>query len=482
MCKMIESIVIIVALLAITLLVSGCSILKSAKPWHRIELKQEFTAKQFNKIEKGQYQWSDYLAQEDKVFAELAEKLAASDTTDGYRYATNSPLNTLQHSPNWNRSFVLTPKKIRAGIVMLHGLSDSPYSVRSLAQAFEQQGFLVIAVRVPGHGTIPSSLLSAKWQDWVAATQLAAQEVKRQLGDNPNFYMLGYSNGGALALNYTLDAMKDKSLPQPKKIVLLSPMIGISKFAGFSKPLEIIGHIPLLSGERWLGKSLEYNPFKYNSFSVNAAWQAHRFSVQLQLRIALMAKNKTLEQLPPILTFQSLMDATVRTAAIEEYLYRYLPQNQSELVLFDINRQENFAPITKHSAAHFMNETFSAGPHAYDLVKIGNRDATTMAVSERRQPAGSMNEQTRPLDLAFPPGVFSLSHVALPFPINDPTYGLQPNIDEFYGIRLGSLHLLGESGTVIIKAEAGMRLYSNPFYPYMQERIFTWLDVPAGAQ
>jgi hypothetical protein len=125
-----------------------------------------------------------------------------------------------------------------------------------------------------------------------------------------------------------------------------------------------------------------------------------------------------------------------------------------------------------------MRNTFAAGPHPYHLVKIGNRDAMTMEVSERRQSAGTLDEVERPLDLAFPSGVFSLSHVALPFPVDDPMYGLTPRQDEFFGIRLGSLHLRGESNTLIIKADADMRLYSNPFYPYMQERIFEWLDVP----
>lgn len=472
MYKMIELFVII-GLLTIIMMNTGCSTLSSAKPWHRIALPEEFTADDVN----DQYRWQDYLAQEERVFKELTEKLAEEDTTDGYRYAAHSPLNTLKQTPNWNRTFVLTPKKIRAGIVMLHGLSDSPYSVRSLAQALEQQGFLVIAVRVPGHGTVPAGLLAAKWQDWAAATKLAAQEMKRQLGDNPNFFMLGYSNGGALALNYTLDALQDKSLPLPKKIILLSPMIGISKFAGLSKPLELIGHLPLMSSERWLSKSPEYNPFKYNSFSVNAAWQAHRFSRQLQQKIAQMAKDKTLQQLPPVLTFQSVLDATVKTAAIEHYFYRHLPHNHSELVLFDINRHEDFTPITKPSATNFMRKTFAPGPRPYDLVKIANRNPTTMEVSEWRQPAGTQTEQERPLGLSFPTGVFSLSHVALPFPINDPTYGLEPNMEEFYGIRLGSLHLLGEINTIIIKADAGMRLYSNPFYPYMQERITQWLEV-----
>jgi len=466
----------VTAALIVTLLASGgCSTQDSAAPWHRIQLKEEFTAEDVT----DQYQWKDYLAQEERVFTELKEKLAAEDTTNGYRYAANSQLNPLLQTPNWNRSFVLTPPKIRAGILMIHGLSDSPYSVRSLALALEQQGFLVIALRVPGHGTIPSALLDAEWEDWAAATRVAAQEVKRQLGDNPNFYILGYSNGGALTLNYSLDALADTSLPQPKKIILLSPMIGISKYAGLSKTLDIVGHLPLLSSRRWLNKTPEYNPFKYNSFSVNAGWQAHRFSTQLQDKIAAREKSQLLQKLPPVLTFQSLADATVNTDAIENYFYRYLPKNNSELVLFDINRNANFVPITKTSASTYLQNTFGAGPHPYHFVKISNRNSSTMEVSEWRQAADELTVQERPLNLAYPPGIFSLSHVALPFPTDDPTFGFEPKQDEFYGIRLGNVPLRGETGTVIIKAEAGMRLNSNPFYPYMQERIFNWLDVAA---
>ncbi|HSC66425.1 MAG TPA: alpha/beta fold hydrolase [Cellvibrio sp.] len=461
------------ATLALLVSCSGCSTQSSALPWHRIELKEEFTAEDVT----DQYSWQDYLAQEERVFKELAEKLAAEDTTNGYRYAPNSQFNPLLQTPNWNRTFVLTPKEIRAGIVMLHGLSDSPYSVRALALALEQQGFLVIGLRVPGHGTIPSALLEAKWQDWVAATRLAALEVKRQLGDNPNFYMLGYSNGGALTLNYALDALEDKSLPLPKKMVLLSPMIGISKFAGLSKGMELVGQLPLMSSNLWLNKTPEYNPFKYNSFSVNAGWQAHRFSRQLQAKIAATAKKGQLQNLPAVLTFQSLVDATVKTDAIEYYFYRHLPQNNSELVIFDINRSNNFLPITNSDAANYMHDTLTGQSHPYHLVKIANSNPSTMSVSEWRQPAGAMTQEERPLNLAFPPGVFSLSHVALPFPADDPVNGLDPKLDEFYGIRLGNVQLRGETGTVIISANAGMRLYSNPFYPYMEKRIFEWFDV-----
>jgi len=465
----------VTALLVVTLLFnSGCTSLDSAAPWHRIQLTSEFTEKDLT----DEYQWQDYLAQEERVFKELSDKLAAEDTTHGYRYASASQFNPLLQTPNWNRTFILVPKKMRAGILMLHGLTDSPYSVRSLALALQQQGFLVIAPRVPGHGTVPSALLDVDWEDWAALTRLAAKEVKRQLGDNPNFYMLGYSNGGALTLNYSLDAIADASLPMPKKIVLLSPMIGVSKYASLTKPVDLLGQVPGLSSSRWLSKIPEYNPFKYNSFPVNAGWQSHRFSTHVQDKIAAAKKNQQLQKLPPILTFQSLIDTTVNTDAIEKHLYRFLPENNSELVLFDINRHENYVPIIKPAASRYMQETFGAGPHPYHLVKISNHTSSTMAVSEWRQKPGASTMTERPLDLAFPPGVFSLSHVAVPFSAKDPTYGLEPDMSEFYGIRLGNVQLRGESGTVIIKAAAGMRLYSNPFYPYMEERIFDWLEVP----
>ena len=56
----------------------------------------------------------------------------------------------------------------------------------------------------------------------------------------------------------------------------------------------------------------EFNPFKYNSFPVNAARQAHGLTVAMQEadRRATRARGGS-PQLPPILTFQSVADFTV---------------------------------------------------------------------------------------------------------------------------------------------------------------------------
>ncbi len=464
-------------LLMCSLVLASCSTVKNAKPWHRIILDEEFTAADAT----PNYRWADYLAQETRLFAQLQQTLRANPRADAYRFQFDSPLNSLNHSRNWNRSFVLKPQHLRGGVVMLHGLSDSPYSIRSLALHLQQQGFYVIGVRLPGHGTLPTGLLNVQWEDWAAVTELAMRELRRQIGDNSELSMVGYSTGAALAINYALQAQENQQLPQPRKMVLLSPMIGVSKFAALSKGLDLAGHLPLLSDERWLNKKPEYNPFKYNSFTVNAGWQAHRLTKHLQRKIQLAAAKNKLVNFPPSLSFQSLVDTTVSTAAIEEYFYRALPENTqqspSELVIFDINRNQYFAPITRSDSNELLNALFQPTARNYHLVKLGNRTSETNQISEWRRPAGALSEHETQLPLEYPRGVFSLSHVAIPFPMNDPTFGLEPDEQEFFGIRLGNLSLRGEKNTLVIPADANQRLNANPFYSYMEQRIDEWLGI-----
>jgi hypothetical protein len=80
------------------------------------------------------------------------------------------------------------------------------------------------------------------------------------------------------------------------------------------------------------------------------------------------------------------------------------------------------------------------------------------------------------LPYLYPANVYSLSHVALPFPLDDPLYGLSPRMDEDFGIRLGTLALHGERGALSVATDQLLRLGSNPFYPYLAGRIDQTLE------
>ena len=78
--------------------------------------------------------------------------------------------------------------------------------------------------------------------------------------------------------------------------------------------------------------------------------------------------------------------------------------------------------------------------------------------------------------------MFSLSHVALPFPLADGLYGMAPDPADDFGIRLGTLAAHGETGVISPGPEMFARLTSNPFYDLMAARIRATLEIaPKGA-
>jgi alpha-beta hydrolase superfamily lysophospholipase len=356
-------------------------------------------------------------------------------------------------------------------VVLLHGLTDSPYSLRHIARSYRDHGFVVIAIRLPAHGLVPAALTEVAWQDWMAATRLAVREARRQAGPAVPLHLVGFSNGGALALKYALDAIEDPALARPDRLVLISPMVGITRFARFAGIAGLPAFFPAFAKAAWLGIVPEFNPFKYNSFPVNGARQSWRVTQLLQEQIARLAENKRLDSLAPLLTFQSVIDFTVSTRAIITGLYANLPANGSELVLFDLNRSAKFGPLLRIAPNTTLARLLPPPPRDFATTIIANLSPDSDEAVARRTPAGAIDEQSSALGLAFPPGVFSLSHVALPFPLSDSLYGLQPDPSEDFGVHLGAISPRGERGTLIVSLDSLLRMSSNPFYPYMIARI-----------
>jgi hypothetical protein len=79
-----------------------------------------------------------------------------------------------------------------------------------------------------------------------------------------------------------------------------------------------------------------------------------------------------------------------------------------------------------------------------------------------------------PLGLSWPAQVFSLSHVALPFAIDDPVYGSDPPDGPTPSIALGRLSPRGEKAVLTVPVETLMRIGWNPFLPYMLDRLVEW--------
>ena len=418
--------------------------------------------------------WAGFMAAEARAFdfvrEKVSESLSPEDRGPANRYDPASPLHPAAFAQDWNRSYVLEPKgPLRGAVVLVHGLTDAPFNMRHLAALYAEAGFIAIAPRMPGHGTVPAGLADVAWPDWAAATRLAVREARRRAPGLP-LHLVGYSNGGALALRHALEAAEDAAIGLPDQLVLLSPMVGVTPFARFAGLAGLPALLPAFAGAAWLSVLPEFNPFKYNSFPVNAARQSHQLTVEVQSRLRRLEQSGRLDRFPPLLTFQSLADATVSTRAVIAALHARLPAGRSELVLFDMNRDAGIGPLL----APRTDTAFTAippAPRGFGLTLITNAAPDTLAVHARLTPAGSTAEAIRALDLAWPRGLFSLSHLALPFPVEDGLYGLAPDAHDNFGLRLGALAPRGESGVLVMSLDSLLRVTSNPFFPYLRERV-----------
>jgi len=441
--------------------------------WHQAELDEEFTAAS------DVASFDQYLALEDRLFRQLDQLVyAAVPAAQGQsinRYSRGSLSDPQRWSPNWNRSFVLPSGSPKAAVLLLHGMSDSPYSLRALGERLNAAGAYVLGLRLPGHGTAPSGLLELTWHDMDAAVRLAVRHLAQQARGRP-LYIVGYSTGAALAVNYALATFDDGDLTKVERIAILSPAIGVTPAAAFAVWQARLGHLLGLDKLAWSDILPEYDPFKYGSFAVNAGDVVYQLTNEIQRRLAVLQEQGRLRDFPPVLAFSSVVDATVSTPAMVRGLFARLPAGDHELVLFGINRRAEIEPILGWNPSAIVAALQQDADRSYTLSLVTNRDPHSPTVVLRSERPGDQATSELPLGLAWPADIYSLAHVALPFSPGDPLYGGHPTTPS-PGIRLGDLALRGERGVLQIGASDMLRLRWNPFYPLVQRRVLEFLGL-----
>lgn len=466
-------IVLLIVVMLLTLLVIR---IYDTQRGPKLELWHTFVPDDMDAAEIDKSDWTDYLKAEKKLFDEVkthvTDKLEPEARTASNRYYSGSDIYPPHFSNDWNRSYILHPKGAPKGaVVLLHGLTDTPYSLRHIAQNYREHGYIAIGIRLPAHGTVPGALTDVKWQDWLAATRLAVRQARILTGSGLPLHIVGFSNGGALAMKYTLDSLENPRLAKPDRVILISPMIGVTSFARFAGVAGWPAVFPAFAKSAWLGIVPEFNPFKYNSFPVNGGRQSYLLTTALQQQISRDSRNNRLDELPPILTFQSLMDSTVSTRAVVTALYNHLPKNNSEVVLFDLNHSANIGLLLRTSSYTALTRLLPPPPRNYSVTIITNVSPESGETVALTTLAGQVNETVTPTGLAYPPDIFSLSHVALPFPMSDSLYGRYPEKPDRYGASLGTITARGERSVLSVGMDSLMRISSNPFYSYMLQRI-----------
>jgi carboxylesterase len=82
------------------------------------------------------------------------------------------------------------------GVLVLHGFTGNPSSMRPIADAFAAVGWSVEMPRLSGHGTDMSDMLNTTWDDWCADVERAYANLAAR---SNNMVVCGLSMGGTLA-------------------------------------------------------------------------------------------------------------------------------------------------------------------------------------------------------------------------------------------------------------------------------------------
>jgi len=439
-------------------------------PEYRIEFKHEFDASQ-----EDQTDWSAYLAIENKLAIELEEKIDSDTRPDSLvdRFSADSLTFPDNYHGNWNRSFETSAASPHGVAVLLHGLTDSPYSMLSTAQILVGAGYNVVVPRMPGHGFAVGGLLQARWEDWTAAVRIAIKHAMELQGSDQALLLVGYSNGGLMAIDYALQCDEISDLPCPDGLVLLSPAIAVTPLAIVTNWHAAISWIPYFEQFKWLSILPEIDPFKFTSFPKRAAWEVYKISKRTHKQLGQPIEAA---KLPPILTFQSVVDNTVSARAIVTNLYDKLPANGSELVVYDINRNSTLLHLMKDLPADPADYFDSAAPLNFGVTILRNRNRDSLEVNSWVLAAGQSIPVVDRTNFKWPGGIYSLSHIAVPFRADDQVYGDgSGRNDNNPGVVFGALAPRGEQGMLLLTSDYFLRTRYNPFFGFQASYLTEWL-------
>ena len=237
-----------------------------------------------------------YIAQSHGIIAQ-----ARSDLTEQNRISIIEGNGPFSLAPSVSE----TASVPRRGILLAHGLTDSPYVMRALGRFFQASGFWVKGILLPGHGTRPGDLLEVTWQEWARAIQFGVDALAQETEE---VYLGGFSTGGTLSI---YQALRDKRV---KGLYLFSPAVGVSPL-GFLANWHKLYSWAFRPGA-WMNLQHDEDCFKYESFSFNAGNQVYL----LTREVARLLTDRTLEI--PVFIAASEDDATVRIGATLRFFER----------------------------------------------------------------------------------------------------------------------------------------------------------------
>lgn len=187
------------------------------------------------------------------------------------------------------------------GVLLCHGFTGSPQSLRPWAEYLAKAGLTVSLPRLPGHGTTWQEMARTRWEDWFAEVDRAFNELQQRCDE---IFVMGLSMGGCLAVR--LAEIRGAAV---RGLVLVNPSLVADNKALFAIAPVLKMFVPSVKGVASDIKKPQTTELGYDRTPTKAAATLPGLWRSTQQHLS--------ELTQPILAFHSTDDHVVGPASLQ---------------------------------------------------------------------------------------------------------------------------------------------------------------------
>lgn len=238
-------------------------------------------------------------------------------------------------------SFEGSGANARTGVLLVHGFTGSPYSMRPWGEHLQAAGYTVSGPLLPGHGTRWQEMNACTWEQWVGAAENALNELAARVDQ---VFVFGLSMGGTITLRLA------ETHPEIKGIVVVNASLATqrkdAKLLPFFK--NFIGAFPGIVNDI---KKPGQDEHGYTKLPLKAAFQLQRGWAAVRAELGKITA--------PVLYFRSRTDHVVEAVSGEILLSGLTGTKATEVILedsFHVATLDNDAPQIFASSVDFIKQ------------------------------------------------------------------------------------------------------------------------------
>ena len=227
----------------------------------------------------------------------------------------------------------------KIGVLLSHGFTGSPASMRPWGEFLAQHGYTVSVPRLPGHGTTVEEMLETRFSDYTAAIESAYADLAAQCDA---VVLAGLSMGGALVIQLA------ERHPEIKGLVLVNAAVASTNKQLLLLPVikHLLKTFPAIGNDIKKPGTVEYG---YDKTPLKPLASMVHTWPQIRADLGLISC--------PVLVFRSAEDHVVDPSSARIILDGISSTDKVEIVLADsyhVATLDNDAPEIFSTSAEFI--------------------------------------------------------------------------------------------------------------------------------